>query len=348
VITMRVRRSILLTASVATVSALALSGCASGDSGPSSAVKIAAAPALAPLAASVASTKCKDGQNQVASLAPGDITTDPSTVKNSPTLNRIRKNGYLTVGTSGDVRLWGATNPTTGDLEGYDIDLLAAVAKAAGVDPAKTVYKVINYGQRLTALQSGSVDLVAHTMTINCARWQGSDGQPNAINFSSEYYRAGQKLLVRKDSPVTTVKQLVARKESVCVPSDSTNYDEIKGVAGLTIVQQDVVGDCLVKFQEGEVSAITGDDTVLAGFAAQDPLAHVAVAPAFTEEPYGMGIKQDDPEFTRFVNAVLEKLRTDGTLKALYAKWMQAAVGGTAPPVPQPVYGRELAKLGRS
>jgi polar amino acid transport system substrate-binding protein len=342
VITMRVRRSILLTASVA-ASALVLAGCAQPPSA-SPPASVAAIPALAQRAASVASTKCKDGQNQVASLAPGSITTDPATAGGSATLKRIKAHGYLTVGTSGDVRLWGATNPSTGNLEGFDIDLLAEIAKAAGVDPARTVYKVINYGERLTALESKSVDIVAHTMTINCDRWQGTGSAPNPINFSTEYYRAGQKLLVRKGSKLTRIQDY--QGQPVCVPAASTNLANIQNL-GLKIVALDVVGDCLVKFQEGEVMAITGDDTVLAGFAAQDPYAQV-VGAAFSQEPYGLGINKDDSEFTRWVNAVLQKLRTDGTLTSIYTKTMGTVIPGAPPAVPQPVYGRELSQLGRS
>ena len=352
-ITMRVRRSLPVTAGVAAACLLTLAGCASTSGSTASAgVPVAAVPALAPRAASVASTTCKDGANQVASIDPrtDNITAESSSVKPgaSDTMDNIRKNGHLTVGTSGDVRLWGATIPATGTLEGYDIDLLNDIADAAGV-PGKIVYRVINYGQRLTELQAKSVDVVAHTMTINCDRWQGTGTAPNPINFSTEYYRAGQKLLVRKDQAtvIKTVQDLVTHKLTVCVPADSTNYEQIKGVAGLTIDPEAVVGDCLVKFQEGEVQAITGDDTVLAGFAAQDPYAKVVVGKAFTEEPYGLGINQSDPVFTEFVNAVLQKMRDDGSLRALYVKWMLPAVGGSVPAIPQAVYGRNPARLGR-
>ena len=60
-------------------------------------------------------------------------------------------------------------------------------------------------------------------------------------------------------------------------------------------------------FQRGEVDAITGDDTVLAGLADQDPFAEVVQAPAFTAEPYGLGVNQKHVDFVRFVNGVLER-----------------------------------------
>ena len=323
-----------LAAALASASALALAACGNAVSAPES------APAVVRPAAVTKAANCKDGLPPVASFAPGSITSDPASVKQSPTMARIKKVGRLTVGTSGDVLLWGARNPDTGQLEGYDIDLLKAIAAKLDVPIA---YKVINYGQRLPSLEKASVDLVAHTMTINCARWQGSDGQPNAINFSSEYYPAGQKVLVRADSRAKRVEDLKGQK--VCVPAASTNVDNVAKM-GLDLVELDVVGDCLVMFQEGEVVGITGDDTVLAGFAAQDPYARVIGDP-FSAEPYGLGVSAGDPAFTRFVNAVLEEMRSDGSLQRLYDKWMADAVTGAAPAIPQPVYGRDVDRLGR-
>lgn len=335
-------RSRLLIAALASVSAVALAGGA-GATARGSAEPLSAAPA-AKVAAVAAAEPCKDGQPPVASLAPGDITTDPNSMTDSPTWDNIRTSRKLTVGTSGDVLLWGARNPTNGRLEGYDIDLLNEIAKRLGVEVVD--YKVINYGQRLTKLADKSVDLVAHTMTINCARWQGSDGQPNAINFSTEYYPAGQKVLVRSDSGAKSIKEV---KGKICVPAASTNvaHAQDAGVAAANLVQPPVIGDCLVKFQEGEVVAVTGDDTVLAGFSAQDPYAKV-IGDAFSSEPYGLGISAEDPQFTRFVNAVLEDLRSDGTLRRLYNKWMADAVTGGVPAIPPAVYGREIPALGRT
>ena len=51
--------------------------------------------------------------------------------------------------------------------------------------------KVITAAQRIPALEKGDVDIVARNMTINCDRWK-------QIAFSTEYYRSGQKILVRK------------------------------------------------------------------------------------------------------------------------------------------------------
>ena len=72
------------------------------------------------------------------------------------------------------------------------------------------------------------------------------------------------------------------------------------------------------------------DDTILAGLAAQDPYTKV-IGDRFTEEPYGMAMSRDHPEFTRFVNAVLDRERADGTWKRLYTTWL-----GRFGPTPEP------------
>ena len=92
-------------------------------------------------------------------------------------------------------------------------------------------------------------------------------------------------------------------------------------------------------FQQGEVDAITGDDTVLAGLAAQDPYAVVPEQNAFTAEPYGLGINSKNVDFVRFVNAVLAEMRSNGEWTAIYNRWLAEPLG-PAPSPPKAVYGR--------
>jgi len=168
-------------------------------------------------------------------------------------------------------------------------------------------------------------------MTINCDRWK-------QIAFSTEYYRAGQKIMVRKGSKATSLADLSGKK--VCAPIGTSSMDNLIRLAPKAIpVGSDSHTGCLVLFQSGQVDAITGDDTVLAGLVAQDPYARV-VGSAFTAEPYGLGMSQAHPDLVRYVNAVLQKMRTDGQWAAAYNTWLRAALG-PAPAPPAPVYGRQ-------
>ena len=61
--------------------------------------------------------------------------------------------------------------------------------------------------------------------------------------------------------------------------------------------------DCLVMLQQGQVDAVSTDDAILIGLAAQDPNVKI-VGATFSSEPYGMAISKAHPEFTSFVNGV--------------------------------------------
>lgn len=89
--------------------------------------------------------------------------------------------------------------------------------------------------------------------------------------------------------------------------------------------------DCLVLLQQGQVDAISTDDTILAGFAAGDPTLEIR-GPTIGIEPYGIGVAPQNLDLVRFVNAVLERLRTDGTWARIYTNTYGASAPAPAPP----------------
>jgi polar amino acid transport system substrate-binding protein len=296
-----------------------LAGCA-GDSSPLPPALQPSSAASAPAggAAAPADNAC----NPRASLRPAGALPAAGRMPAGSKMAEIQKRGRLILGTSQDTLLFSSRNPFDGKVEGFDVDMARQLAQAIFGDPDKIQIKVIGYDKRVSSVVDGSVDIVADTMTANCARWKD-------VDFSTIYYNAGQKVLVSTDSTVKSINDLGGKK--VCAASGSTSYDNIAKVATKPIaVAKPAFGDCLVAFQQNQVDAISTDDTILAGMAAQDPYAKV-VGPAFTQEPYGMAISKKSPEFTRFVNAVLEKNKANGTWAATYKRWL-----GAFGPAPQP------------
>ena len=268
-----------------------------------------AGPAAAPATTSCAPRACR------APAGPPQVTPGSFMAK-------IRARGYLIAGVDQNTYHFGYLNPLDGKIEGFDIDMLHAVAAAIFGDPSKVVYKAISDAQRIPAIQSGAVDIVAHTMTINCARMQ-------QVDFSTVYYDAGQRVLVQAGSPVRSINDLGGKK--VCATTGSTSIANIKAAPAHPIpVAVRYWTDCLVLLQQGQVAAISTDDSILAGLAAQDPWTRM-VGPRFTSEPYGLAISKQHPDFVRFVNAVLARLRSDGQWAASYAHWV-----GTPVPAPPP------------
>jgi polar amino acid transport system substrate-binding protein len=283
------------------------------------------APTTAPAATPVS---C---DNALSSYAPDGALPKPSDLPSGSTMAKIRARGRLVAGVSADTYLLGSRNPLDGQIEGFDIDMVKAVAKAIFGDENAYQLVVITAAQRIPALQQGQVDIVARAMTINCDRWK-------QIAFSTEYYRAGQKIMVRKGSKAISLADLSGKK--VCAPIGTSSMDNLIKLAPKAIpVGSDSHTGCLVLFQSGQVDAITGDDTVLAGLAAQDPYAVVPDQKAFTAEPYGLGINAKNVDLVRFVNARLAQMRDDGEWTSIYNHWLAAPLG-PAPAPPKAVYGR--------
>jgi len=315
-----------------------LAGCASGDRLPSAVQGSAPTPTAAPAAQTFTcpTDEVEAGGRTPKSYEPDGPLPAPGNLPTGSTMAEIRDRGALRVGVSADTLLFGARNPLSGRIEGFDIDMLKEVAKAIfGVDDEAAYdfldFVVIPYSQRIPKLRSGEVDIVAHTMTINCVRWQ-------QIAFSSEYYESGQRVLAEVTSPYTSIDELNAAGATVCVPDGSTNQEKLADFPAIKAVALPDISDCLVALQAGEVQAITGDDTVLAGLGAQDPVTAV-VGDSFTAEPYGLGIAAEHVDFVKFVNALLEAMRSDGSWQSIYDRWLLGTLGPQTPPPAR--YGRE-------
>lgn len=243
------------------------------------------------------------------------------------TMKAIQDRGQLVAGVDQNTFLFGFRNPTTGSLEGFDIDRVHEIAAAIFGDPNKVQFKVVTSAGRIDALKNGEVDVVVRTFTATCARWQD-------INFSATYYTAGQRLLVDHASKVDSLDQLGGEK--VCAAKGSTSIMKImEHPAKLVPVQVDNWSDCLIMLQQGQVAAVSTDDTILAGMVAQDPNVKM-VGPRFTEEPYGIGIPKANVDMVRFVNGVLAKSIADGAWQGSYGKWLGST--GEQAQAPTPAY----------
>jgi polar amino acid transport system substrate-binding protein len=262
--------------------------------------------------------------NPEASLRP----LGPPAVTPGSFMAKIRARGYLIAGVDQNAYHFGYLNPRNGQIEGFDIDMLHAIAAAIFGNPDKIRFVAISDDQRTSVVQSGEVDIVAYTMTVTCARWQ-------KVDFSTVYFDAGQKVLVPINSTAKSLVDLGGKK--VCATKGSTSLAAITS-AYLLLREPVPVAvpywtDCLVLLQQGDVAAISTDDSILAGLEAQDPFTKI-VGPAFVDEPYGLAISKQHPDLVRFVNAVLAQMRADGQWAHSYQRW----VGGTVPAPPRAQY----------
>lgn len=256
-----------------------------------------------------------------ASLSPQSGISDGSTMA------KIRDRGKLIAGVDQTTYLFGFRNPTSGNLEGFDIDMVNQIAAAIfGSADGHVQFRAIPSALRPEVLKKHEVDIVVRTYSINCDRKKD-------VQFSSVYYRAGQKVLVPKTSNVQKLADLSGKR--VCATKKSTSMGKIMTDPSKPLpVSVDNWSDCLIMLQQGQVDAVSTDDTILAGMAAQDPTLHVVGEP-LTEENYGIGVPKDNEDMVRYVNSVLQNVRTNGAWQASYGKWVQPSLGQGNPPEAQ-------------
>jgi len=260
--------------------------------------------------------------NALASLSPS------KTINTGSTMAKIKESGKLVVGVDQTTFLFGFRNPTTGSLEGFDIDIAKQIAAGIfGSADGHVQFKAIPSSQRENVLEQKQVDIVVRTYSITCDRLK-------RINFSSVYYQAGQRILVDKAVAPKVSKLSDLAGKRVCATKSSTSLTKIATEPSKPIpVSVDNWADCLVMLQQGQVEAVSTDDTILAGMVAQDPTLQI-VGNRFTDENYGIGIPKENDDMVRYVNAVLDDVRA-GPWKTSYNKWLLPGLGDASPPTPQ-------------
>ncbi|MFF0148191.1 amino acid ABC transporter substrate-binding protein (PAAT family) [Amycolatopsis sulphurea] len=242
-------------------------------------------------------------------------------------LAEIKARGKLIAGVDQTTYLFGFRNPQSGNLEGFDIDVVNQIARALfGTAEGHVQFRAIPSSQREQVLKDHKVDVVVRTYSITCSRRK-------EVQFSSVYYVAGQKILVPKTSNAQSLADLAGKR--VCAARKSTSLTKVATDPAKPIaVSVPNWSDCLVMLQQNQVEAVSTDDTILAGMAAQDPQVKV-VGDQLTKENYGVGVPLDEQDVVQFVNAVLDQMRADGSWAASYDKWVGRRLGPASPPEAQ-------------
>ena len=188
------RTRIALAAVLTGLTVLAAAGC-SGDTTP-----LPPKPGQASTAPAAPNAPADESCQPRKSLKPDGALPAPGHMPAGSYMAEIQKRGQLVLGTSQDTLLFSSRNPFTGHIEGFDVDMAEQISEAIFGTPGKVRIKVIAYSDRVKQASgvdpNNKVDLVADTMTINCARWKD-------VNFSAVYYDAGQKVLVSTASKAT-------------------------------------------------------------------------------------------------------------------------------------------------
>ncbi|HET8601649.1 MAG TPA: glutamate ABC transporter substrate-binding protein [Segeticoccus sp.] len=212
----------------------------------------------------------------------------------------------LTVGIKYDQPGLGLKEGST--YTGFDVDVAKYVADKLGYKEDQIEWKQAPSPQRETLLQSGQVDMIVATYSI-------TDERKQKVDFAGPYFIAGQDLLVRSDdNAIKGPKDLEGKK--LCSVKGSTSASHIHDQYPKVQLQEyDTYSKCAEALANGAVDALTTDNTILAGYAAQPQYkGKLKVAGnTFSEEVYGIGIKKGDKDKCTKINDALKSMVDDGS-----------------------------------
>jgi glutamate transport system substrate-binding protein len=233
----------------------------------------------------------------------------------------------IVVGTKFDQPGLGLKKPD-GTMTGFDVDVARYVAKELGYSEDQIEWKESPSAQRETLIENGQVKYIVATYSI-------TDKRKEKVDFAGPYLLTGQSLLVAAANTDITGPESLQDNKKLCSVTGSTPAQRIKDkYPGVQLQQYDTYSACVEALKNGAIDAVTTDEVILAGYAAQSPGAFKIVGKPFSEERLGIGVKKDDAELRAKINEALEKMEKDGDWKAAFEKNLGPA-GITAPEPPR-------------
>ena len=234
--------------------------------------------------------------------------------------------GKLTVGIKYDQPGLGLRNPD-GSFSGFDVEVAEYVAGKLGVAPENIEFKESPSAQRETLIENGEVDYIVATYSI-------TDARKEKVDFAGPYFIAGQSLLVKSDNTDITGPDSLNGGKKLCSVTGSTPAQKVKDTYAQDVQLQefDTYSACVEALRNGAVDAVTTDDIILAGYAAQYPGELKVVGEPFTEERYGIGLAKGDDETRAKINDAIDAMIADGSWERAFNE----TVGASGYPIPAP------------
>jgi putative glutamine transport system substrate-binding protein len=243
--------------------------------------------------------------------------------KKTVTVESVKARGKLLAGIKYDSQPFGYLT-TQGELQGYDIELLREIAKRLLGDPQAITFQQVFSSTRLVALNSGSLDVVAATMTITPER-------AKLVDFSRPYFVAHQAVMVPVGSAVHKLDDLQGK--TILFVLGTTGEATIKKrLPQARYVGFKTVPEALFALKTKQGDALTTDDSILYGLMAET-CGFQLLPEHLSDEPYGLAFRKSGTAETanslrNQVNTALLAMEKDGTLNRLKAKWIAPSQAG--------------------
>ncbi|POX49186.1 glutamate-binding protein [Streptomyces sp. Ru71] len=222
--------------------------------------------------------------------------------------------GKIKIGIKYDQPGLGLKEPN-GDFSGFDVDVATYIAGQLGYKPDQIQFVETKSADRENALSRGDVKFIVATYSITPKRKE-------KVDFAGPYLLAHQDLLIKKDSDITKGTDLNGKKLCSVTGSTSAQNVQQKIAPKAQLKEYSGYSECIAGLQSGAVDAVTTDDSILAGFAAQDKYKgqFKLAGLKLSNENYGVGVKKGDTELVNKINKAIEQMESSGAWEAAVKK----------------------------
>jgi polar amino acid transport system substrate-binding protein len=210
------------------------------------------------------------------------------------------------------------TDPKTGKGIGWEYDAVEEIAKRLN---AKVEWKTTSWDSMIQAVQAGQFDIGMDGISI-------TEERRKQVDFSNPYMVSEQFMLVRADeSRFNDAKSFAADKDLlVGAQTGTTNfYVSVSDLLGgdeksPRLKLFETFGASVQALRAGDVDTVLMDRAGAEGYIGASPDSFKIVGEGLGHDEFGF-IFQKGSDLVAPVNAALEAMKADGTLKALDRKW---------------------------
>jgi polar amino acid transport system substrate-binding protein len=202
-------------------------------------------------------------------------------------------------------------NESTKALEGFDIDLMTAIAKKENLD---IEFVNVSFDPLLAGMAQCQYDAAISGITIQ-------DDRKAKMLFSDPYMSAGQIISVKKDN--TSIKGTADLKgKTLGAQLGTTGAIEAGKIEGATVKTYDSYDLAFLDLANGQVDAVIADYPTALAYVGKNADKIMTVGNAFTSEAYGIAVCNKQPDLLKSINEGLAAVKADGTFASLQTKWI--------------------------
>lgn len=229
-------------------------------------------------------------------------------------LTEDKQSQTITWGVKADTKLFGLMDVKDNQIKGFEIDIAKALTTQIVGKDGKTKFIQVNSQTRMPLLTNGNIDAIIATMTITPER-------AKQVDFSNSYFDAGQSILVKNGSKVKNVYDLNNSHSTILGVVGSNSVKTIKKFAPKAkLLQLSDYSQALTALKSGQGDALTTDNGILYGMAAENP-GYSVVGGTFTKEPYGIAVNKGQTALRDAINQALAEIEKSGEYNRILDKW---------------------------